>query len=388
MKPLHIGILSEEYPPSPHGGTGSIYRDLCEGLVEAGHRATVVSCHPRLELKSTVHEVIRGVQIYRIPIFRGRWPYKCRQLVERWRVRRQLRRVHAEDPLSLVESSDYNGWLSGGPGAPVPTVVRIHGSNLLYDAELRRPPARFDIRHEIAGLRRANHLAALSRYAGERTLELAGLHRPCTPIYCGVDTEYFSPDPSVPVENGLIVFVNMINRRKGIEELIDAVNEVFPTRPHARLVAIGADKERTSGKPFLEMLKERVRPELRSRVEFPGRLPRESVRDWLRRAQIGCYPSHIETFGIAPVEAMAVGKAVIYSRRGPGPEVITDGETGLLCDPSQPGEIAAALSRLLDDPALCRRLGEAARAAVLERFDKRPWIQRNVEFFEECLARG
>jgi len=385
MRPLHVGIVSEEYPPGPHGGAGSVYRNLCEGLVEAGHRATVVSCHPRMILDGVQDEMVHGVRVVRIPFAPTRWPYRLRQWFERWRVRRWVRRIHVTTPFSLIESSDYNGWLSGGAGVDVPLVVRMHGSNLLYDAELQRPPATYDVPLEIAGLRRATHLAAVSQYAATRTLELSGIsQRACTTIYNSVDTEFFSPDPAVATEKGLVVFVNMINRRKGIEELVDAINDVFPTRPDTRLVAIGADKERPAERPFLDALKDRIRPELRSRVQFPGRLPREEVRTWLRRAQVCCYPSHIETFGIAPVEAMAVGKAVIYTRRGPGPEVIADGETGLLCDPAKPGELATALSTLLDDEALCQRLGAAARESTVRRFDKSPWIQRNVEFFEKC----
>ncbi|MDW8310964.1 MAG: glycosyltransferase family 4 protein, partial [Verrucomicrobiales bacterium] len=142
-----------------------------------------------------------------------------------------------------------------------------------------------------------------------------------------------------------------------------------------------------NGRSYLDTLRERVRPQFRERIEFTGRLDRATgVIGYLRRAQICCLPSHMETFGIAAVEAMAVGKPVIYSRTGPGPEIIEDGVTGLLCNPFDPADIAAKILRLLENPAWARQLGNAARARVLEHFDRQRWAERNVAFYRECLG--
>ena len=326
-----------------------------------------------------------GVRVIRLPLA----PRFLRTRVGGWWERRSilawLRRVHASQPLSLIEASDYNGWLSQGGIADLPTVVRIRGSNLFFDAELGRPPQKFEHRHERAALARATHLASVSRYAAERTLAIAGLTgRTCTVIPNGVDASVFSPLPGVAPVPGLITFVNVLNPKKGIEQLLDAANEIFPAFPHAHLAVIGKDTQwRVSG-GYIAQLKERIRPEFRERVQFTGHLPREQIADWLRRAAICCYPSHMETFGIAALEAMSVGRPTIFTRLGPGPEIVDDEKNGLLCDPRDPADIARCLIRLLSDPAAAEQLGAAARAHVLAHFDKRDWVQRNLDFYRRC----
>ncbi len=382
---MHLGIICEEYPPAPHGGTGSSYRDLAEGLVAAGHQATVVGVQPVEPVPRVIESQQNGVRVVRLP----RAPALLRTRLGAWRERQNilthLKRIHAIQPFDAIEASDYNGWLSHGGIAGVPAIVRIRGSNLFFDAELNRPPQHFEHGHERAALARATHLASVSRYAAKRTLALAGLSsRHCEILPNGVDAGVFSPSPGITPDPGLIVFVNSLNPKKGIEQLLDAANSVFPAFPHARLAVIGEDTQwRVSG-GYVAQLKERIHPALRDRVEFTGRLPREQIVGWLRRAAICCYPSHMETFGIAALEAMSVGRPTIFTRLGPGPEIVDDEKNGLLCDPRDPADIARCLTRLLSDPAAAERLGAAARERVLAHFDKRDWVQRNLDFYRRC----
>jgi glycosyltransferase involved in cell wall biosynthesis len=386
---MHLGIICNEFPPAPHGGTGSSYCDLAQGISAAGHRVTVVGVYDR--------EVLNGLppdpqpsnlRIVRLPHLPGWFGFRFKMLADRWRLKRWLERAHRRESFDAIESSDYGGWLSsGGPGGVV-TIVRIRGSNLFFDHELNRPGGVVEHELERQCLLRATRLGAVSHYAARRTLELCGQPtRPVTVIYNAVDTEMFSPSDSVATEPGLIVFVNILNPKKGIEQLLDAMNVVCAGHPHARLAVVGQDTQPAAGgRSYVKRLRERVRPEYRDRVEFAGRQDRQTgVIRYLRRANVCCLPSHMETFGIAAVEAMAVGKPTIYSRTGPGPEVLEDGVSGLLCNPFDAGDIAEKITRLLDDPALAARLGQGARARVLAMFNKKDWIGRNVDYYHQCL---
>ncbi len=86
-------------------------------------------------------------------------------------------------------------------------------------------------------------------------------------------------------------------------------------------------------------------------------------------AQVAVVPSLYEGFSLPAIEAMSCGVAVVATTGGALPEVVgTDGETGLLVPPDDPGVLAAAIARLLDDPALRARLGAAGRERVVRRF--------------------
>ncbi len=389
---MHACFICDEYPPAPHGGTGSSYRDLAEGLVQAGHQTTVVGVYSpkKFLVGNGTDEKLNDVRVIRLPTSPEWMGHKLRKLLDRVRLKRCLVRENRRERFDFIEASDYGGWLRFGGPAGVPTIVRIRGSDLFFDTELNRHGDPFEHSLEHTALARADHIAAVSGYAARRTLEICGLqNRHCTVIHNAVDTEVFSPSGKIKAEPGLIVYINTLNPKKGIEQLIDAMNIVCASHPQTRLVAIGEDTQKAQdGQTYLQRLQERVRPEFRNRVVFTGRLYRDTgILDYLRRAHICCYPSHMETFGIAPVEAMSIGKPVIFSRTGPGPEIIEDGLSGLLCDPRDPKDIAAKLAAILDNPQLAADLSRRARERVLEQFNKEDWIPKNLEYYRRCLER-
>ncbi len=104
----------------------------------------------------------------------------------------------------------------------------------------------------------------------------------------------------------------------------------------------------------------------------------------LARASVCVYPSHMEALPLAWLEGMAMGKAVLGSRTGPGHEVIEDGVSGMLCDPHDPGSIAECLVRLLSDAALRADLGRCARRRAVDGFSEAAMLDRNESFYNAC----
>jgi starch synthase len=104
------------------------------------------------------------------------------------------------------------------------------------------------------------------------------------------------------------------------------------------------------------------------RVEFLGPRDPGSLRDLYQRAALVVCPSLIEPFGIVALEAMSCGATVVASRVDGLPEVVVDGESGVLVPPGSPAALAMELERLLVDGDLTARLGRQARARVLACF--------------------
>jgi len=105
----------------------------------------------------------------------------------------------------------------------------------------------------------------------------------------------------------------------------------------------------------------------------------------LRDAAVMVYITHSEGLGSGALLAMSAGVPVVASRVGGLPEIVRHGETGLLVDNS-PQSIAAALRMLLDNPALARRLGDAARRTVMERFTVDQMVRRTMEVYRQVLS--
>ena len=169
--------------------------------------------------------------------------------------------------------------------------------------------------------------------------------------------------PPVPRER-LVLFTGRVVRDKGVDAFVEACAAALPGLPGWRAEIIGADRFRPDSPdtPFLAALRPRSAA---AGVTMRGYQPHTEVMAALARASIAVVPSRWqEPFGMAALEAMASGAALICSRNGALPEVA--GDAALYTDPDAPGELAAAITRLAADDALRARLSEAgqARAAL------------------------
>jgi glycosyltransferase involved in cell wall biosynthesis len=104
-------------------------------------------------------------------------------------------------------------------------------------------------------------------------------------------------------------------------------------------------------------------------------------------AEVAVVPSLYEGFSLPAIEAMACGVALVATTGGALPEVVgTDGETGLLVAPDDPGALAGAIARLLDDPELRARLGAAGRQRVISRFTWQITAAGTAACYEAVMA--
>ncbi|MDR7505924.1 MAG: glycosyltransferase family 4 protein [Armatimonadota bacterium] len=167
---------------------------------------------------------------------------------------------------------------------------------------------------------------------------------------------------------------------KGVDTLLAAWPLVLRSVPEAELVVVGDGPDR----PRLE--REAARLVLDGRVRFAGHLDDRALAEAYTQAAVFALPARTrvgrgaagEGFGLVFLEAAAAGLPVVAGNGGAIPEVVRDGETGLLVDPESPEAVAAAIVRLLRDPDLARRLGEAGRRLAREEF--------SYERFRERLA--
>ena len=119
---------------------------------------------------------------------------------------------------------------------------------------------------------------------------------------------------------------------------------------------------------------------------FNGHIPLNELPKLYARGSVLAYPSHMETQGMVVIEGMSMGKAVVASSAGPGPEIIDDGENGLLCNPHDPSLIADKIIDALSDSNLRKNLGSAAREKAKTKFSVDVLVKKNIDFYESCLA--
>lgn len=175
-------------------------------------------------------------------------------------------------------------------------------------------------------------------------------------------------------DEGYILYLGRLSQEKGIETLLKA---------HAQAGAPWPLKIAGTG-PLYETLV-RGFPS----AEFLGHLTGDDLRQTLGRAAIVAVPSEwYENCPMSVLEAMAQGKPVVASRIGGIPELVADGETGLLFGPGNVAELIGCLTQLMSDPALRRRMGNAARKRVEENFSLARHNAGLMGLYERLLAKA
>jgi len=209
----------------------------------------------------------------------------------------------------------------------------------------------------------------------------------------GIDTDLYAPDPRTDVPRRLgidpgrpyVLFVGRITRQKGVSHLIAAAAEFAP-EAQVVLCAGAPDTEEIAARTAtaVEQL-QAARPDV---IWVREMLPREDVVQLLTHATVFVCPSVYEPLGIVNLEAMACGTAVVASAVGGIPEVVDDGETGLLVpyDETRPHHfehvLAARVNELLADPAGAARMGQTGRERVVEDFGWDTVARATVSVYE------
>lgn len=187
-----------------------------------------------------------------------------------------------------------------------------------------------------------------------------------TVVHDGVDADRYADIKSVDPASGAIALVGRIAPWKGQHIFIDAARQVLDTHPDARFWVIGAPLFGEDA--YDAKIRQQVKDlGLDGAISFLGF--RSDVTELLEDVGIVVHASTIgEPFGQVVVEGMAASKPVIATSGGALPEIIKDGETGLLVPMNNSVAMADAINRLLADPEAARSMGQAARRRIRDHF--------------------
>jgi glycosyltransferase involved in cell wall biosynthesis len=325
-----------------------------------GHRVLVVSQTP---------DLIDGVEVASFPPARALWSRLPRNRLgggwPRWLAGypewRSLVRGFAPDlvhvhylPGQARDVFYYRGLR--------PLVVSSWGSDVVFEPD--HPPSAARARRLRSLLRQATAITATTRFLAGETRRFMSDDRDVEVIPFGVDTERFAPAPPPDPAAPAIGFTKSLEGRYGPQILVEAFLAIASAHPRATLEIAGDGSMRSRLEHVV------ASSEHADRVRFHGRIHPDRIHELTRRFSIAAMPSVCrESFGVAAIEASACGIPVVASDIGGIPEAVVHGRTGLLVAPGDPRALAEALGALLGDPERRRRLGEAGRELVLERYE-------------------
>jgi len=355
------------------GGAERSLIDLLKGLDRSRFRP-LVACPDNGPLAQILRE--RGIGIYCCNFSGLSTPTRFfSELLNlrRFARERNVALIHGNSTLS-VKHAMFLGWILG-----VPSVVHVRDEI---------PPGASFYR---LWLRYSDCVIAVSdavKKALINTVIPAALKR----IYNGIDTKRFRPDLNGfdarrewqwPENTPIVGMVGRFSFEKGATTFLGAVFQASLEFPEVRFILVGDvvfSKNRKFKKGAIETAQ---RLQLLDRIKFVGE--REDVETLMAGMDILVVPSTREAFGRVAAEAGACGKPVVATAVGGLPEIVMDGETGILVPPEDCDAMSAAILRLLRDEGLRRTMGIKARERICRFFDIRRTIDEIENLYDTLL---
>jgi alpha-maltose-1-phosphate synthase len=395
-------LLTNEYPPNVYGGAGMHVAELTR------HLRGLIS----LEVRSfgEQHEEAIGWRVHGYPPAREQGPGDDR-LRPAWDAfGRDLAMAADPSDADLVHCHTWYTHLGGllvQKANSIPLVITVHSLEPLRPWKREQLGGGYDLSSwvERTALESADAVIAVSRETREDVLR----HFAVEPervriIHNGIDADFFAPDPAtdalarhdIDPTQPYVLFVGRITRQKGIVHLVRAIRHLDP----------GIGVVLAAGQPDTPELAAEVeagvaaaRRERPNVVWIPDMLSREEIRQLYSHAAIFVCPSVYEPFGITNLEAMACERPVVATAVGGIPEVVVDGETGLLVpvefrsdDPMTPADpeglasdLAAAINSLMADPERRAAMGTAGRRRAVEQFSWSSIAEQTVALYQGLL---
>jgi len=344
------------------------------GLREIGQRAALVA-HPDGELRRRAAEGLELVPLAPRMEMDLHAAWKLARVVKRWRPDV----IHAHDPhgiamaaLALSLGSSNRGSNGAAPALVASRRVDFHLQNNSFSRWKHRQVDCF-----IAASEAIRHMLLHDGVPEDRTVT----------VHEGIDVDHVLGAPAVDVHaafflpHGAPVVGNVaaLVPHKGQRHLIEAAHLVVQQMPDARFVILGEGELR-------EHLERQVKEyRLEKHVLLPGF--RTDVLGCMKSFDLVAMSSVTEGLGTSLLDAMAASRPIVATRAGGIPEIVEDGLNGVLVPPRDHREMARQIVRLLGDPALRKRMGEAGLARVRKDFTVERMVERTAAVYARVAGR-
>jgi starch synthase len=360
---LRVALLTREYPPDVYGGAGVHVTYLAREL--AGLVDLTVHCEGADRPGAVAHRP---------------WEHLAGANQALGVVSTDLSMAAAVGSAELVHSHTWYANLGGHLAAllyGVPHVMTVHSLEPLRPWKAEQLGGGYAVSSWCERVAVESAAAVIAVSNGMRADVLAAY--PAVPadrvrvIRNGIDTTEYAPDPATDVlerygvdpSRPSVIFVGRVTRQKGLPVLLRAAASLDPV---AQLILCAGQADTPELAAEVEGLVADLRAARSGVIWIPEMLPKRAVIQLLSHATVFACPSLYEPLGIVNLEAMACGTAVVGSAVGGIPEVVSDGETGLLVPAGDPGALAAALNALVGDTGRAAVMGRAGRERAVAEF--------------------
>jgi glycosyltransferase involved in cell wall biosynthesis len=381
---MTILLLTSDFFPNI-GGMATHAYELARAHVNNGH--TVHLLHPVYGTGADRTEHMDGFTVHRM--FLANQTPRIKHLLYVRAVREAILALHARTPIEVIHWHDLtpNCWTTWALRDRFPIVWTNHTSNYLEYCEtaVGRAKIRAYLHHPdaiISPSRELHEKSALTGLPADRLMYIPN----------GVDAAKFRPglsfgvidkDFGIDIAKPVVVCPRRLEPKNGVEYFVRAIPLIRAALPEVQFLVVGGGFPEERAR-FEDMLKEWKQ---RDGVFFTGNVPNTSMPLFYALSQVAVLPSLMEATSISGLESMACGLPLVGTNVGGIPEIIVDGESGVLVEPREPAQLAREIIRLLQDDAFRARLGAGARSRVEKIFAWPEIARRTAEVYAGAARR-
>lgn len=380
---LKIAFLTPEYPHSKikhAAGIGTSIKNLAVALAAKNVEVTIFVYGQNTndvfnDLGVTIHLLKDEKYLF------GKW-FLYRKHIERY-----VNKVVNQKGIQLIEAPDWTG-ITAFMNFCIPLIIRFHGSDTYFCHLEQRKQKLKNYWFEKLAVKKAIGFIAPTTFAGKLSSELLKVSlQKIAIIHNGLELDKFVNDKPDAYENGLLLYIGTIIRKKGVLELPAILHHVRNDFPEAKLVLIGSDSKdvATGNASTWEMIKTKLNHQDKEAVTYFGKIPYEKVQEYIKKAHVCVFPTFAETLGMVTIESMAMQKPVVNSSIGWSQELMEDGKSGFLVHPNEHTKYAQTIVKLLQNKELTNQIGTEARSYVEKHFDIDTIANQNIEFYKKMI---
>ena len=375
---MKICMITPTFLPRIGGAEIGIY-ELSRRLLELGHEVVVIT----LKFDDVKNrENVDGIDVYRFSSLL-KFPASI-----------PLSVIHFYKILKRVKPDIVNMYytLPTGIGGTIvckilhiPTVLSLIGQDI------------YDPIHPIRGIyhpsmkwimNNVKRITCISSFVMQIAIELGAPPFKTEVVPFGVDVQMFNPQTSGKcirekyglADGPIVLAVQRLSPRKAVEYLIRAVPHVLEKIPETTFLIVDGGQRLRRLKDLAEELK------VKDRIVFVGSAPRCTLPKYYAAADIFVLHSRFEALGLVLLEAMSSGKPVVTTGVGGTPDIVEHGKTGFLVEPKNPTELANAITSILKDRRLGKKMGDEARTKIAKYFSWKSVTHKMLETYKEAMG--
>ncbi len=373
---MNIIFICNEFPPYPSGGIGIFTSELASELIKSGHNVYIIGLYP---VKNKIIEINNGIEIIRLPKKQG----FISSIINRITLYQELKHTIKTNKIDILETPDFNGLLAFLPTLNCKIITRLHGSVCYFRSLNNTKGIKGALWYliEKSSLKKSDRIISVSKFTSEYTKKIFNLKTNIETIYNGVNVSHTYIEKMSFNHIKEFVFAGSLIKKKGIIELINAWIIFSSINPNVKLSIYGKDIENLSHK-----LNNILSEANCTSVKINSPISKFELQQVYLNADYCIFPTKAEAFSLAPMEAMAMSKVILYTNQTSSREIILDKINGIIIKKCTIDDIIIALSRannlnLLDYNLISKN----AYDTINKKFNVKDKNIENIGFYHRVL---